>query len=153
MTVTVTDTLSPMLRDLAIQLDGQYTVHIDVGSEETRTKLLALKNSDRDFLRPTSEMAAHATKVAARVLDAETRKASTTGRVDMQRVMQSVGEGAFSWVLLRFRGGKRDVPMRGLSRSWLATKAKAGRPALIGHGLTGDLVRDLASATVRVTKG
>lgn len=148
MTVDIKDTVSPMLAGLISQLEGDYTIRVDVGGEETAGKIEWLKDGGRDFLKPTPQMAAEATKLAARVLDAEVRKAKATGHVDMTKVMQAIGEGAWAHVLIRFAGGKRDVPMKSLTKAWLKRKAAAGKPSLIGHGLTGDLVKDLASATV-----
>jgi hypothetical protein len=151
--VTATkDTITPLLQSIGEQLGGTWTVTARTSDPETQTKIDGLKARDRGFLKITPQLESAAALAAARVLRTQINHTNRAGRFDIHPVIQALGEGAWSHVLLRFKGGKRDVPMRALSRSWLATKAKANRPSLIGHGLTGDLVRDLGSATVTVRR-
>jgi hypothetical protein len=100
----------------------------------------------------TPQLESAAAIAAGAALRAQIAAANRGVAFDIHPVIQALGEGAWSHVLLRFAGGKRDVTMRSLTRKWLATKAKAGKPALIGHGLTGDLVTDLGNATVTVRR-
>jgi hypothetical protein len=152
MTTEVRDTITPLLRSIGEQLGGTWTVTARTSDPETQTKMDGLKARDRDFLAVTVAMEQAATKAAAEALRRQIASANRGVAFDIHPVIQALGAGAWAHVLLRFKGGRRDVPMRALTRRWLATKAAAGRPALIGHGLTGDLVTDLGNATVTVRR-
>jgi hypothetical protein len=151
MTVTK-DTITPLLAAISDQLGGTWTVTARTSDPETQTKIDGLKARDRDFLRVNEPMMTAAALAAGEALRKQVASANRGVGFDIHPVIQALGEGAWSHVLLRFAGGKRDVPMRGLTRSWLARKAAAGKPALIGHGLTGDLFTDLGNATVTVRR-
>jgi hypothetical protein len=153
MSATVTkDEITPLLRTLGEQLGGTWTVTARTSDPETQTKIDGLKARDRDFLKVTPQLETAAALAAGEALRRQIASANRGVAFDIHPVIQALGAGAWSHILLRFKGGKRDVPMRALTRRWLATKAAAGRPALIGHGLTGDLVTDLGNATISVRR-
>lgn len=151
MTVT-RDTISPLLVAIGEQLAGSWTVTAKTSDPETQTKIDGLKARDRDFLKVNEQMMTAATLAAGEALRKQIAAANRAGIFDIHPVIQALGAGAWSHILFRFTGGKRDVPMRGLTKRWLAVKAKHGKPALIGHGLTGDLFTDLGNATVTVRR-
>lgn len=146
------DTISPLLAAIGEQLAGSWTVTARTSDPETQIKIDGLKARDRDFLKVTPQMESAAALAAGAALRTQIASANRGVAFDVHPVIQALGEGAWSHILLRFSGGKRDVPMRGLTKAWLATKARHNKPALIGHGLTGDLVTDLGNATVSVRR-
>jgi hypothetical protein len=152
MTTEVRDTITPLLRSIGEQLGGTWTVTARTSDPETQTKIDSLKARDRDFLAVTPQLETAAALAAGEALRRQIASANRGVAFDIHPVIQALGAGAWSHILLRFKGGRRDVPMRALTRKWLATKAAAGRPALIGHGLTGDLVTDLGNATISVRR-
>jgi hypothetical protein len=146
------DSISPLLAAIGEQLGGTWMVTARTSDPETQVKMDSLKSSGRDFLAITPQLESAAALAAGEALRRQIAAANRGIAFDIHPVIQALGEGAWSHVLLRFAGGKRDVPMRSLTRKWLATKAKHNRPALIGHGLTGDLATDLGNASISVRR-
>jgi hypothetical protein len=155
MSAAVKDEITPLLRSIGEQLGGTWTVTAHVSEPDTADKIEWLRKAPspgRDFLAVTPQLETAAALAAGEALRRQIASANRGVAFDIHPVIQALGAGAWSHILLRFKGGKRDVPMRALTRRWLATKAAAGRPALIGHGLTGDLVTDLGNATISVRR-
>lgn len=139
---------SEALDKLMKAMAGTYKVSIGVANQESVDKLGWLKADERDFLKVTTKMKQDAIQAAteAAVKVFQDSPLETPERA-AEKVVTALGESVLATVLLRFKGGKRDVKMRPLSPAWVKKK---GHPRIGIY--TGDLFRDLLNGTVKIKK-
>lgn len=119
------------LRDVLKELDdaavfvatleqGRITVTV---SADAAAKLEWLRKSGRDFFAVTPKLRGAVRTAAA---DARRRK------LNPDQTRRAIAGAAQDCILARFKSNGGDVPMRPLSRAWMARKSAAGAPRLIG---------------------
>lgn len=129
------------LRAAVAALDGPLSVLILPSDPESQRKLASLRATGRDFLAVTPELIAQ----ARRSLETDL-PALAEGGLTEQTLLAHLGDRIRDAVVKRFTGPS-DAPLRPLSPATIARKGSDR----VGVA-TGDLLRSLQSATVRVTR-
>lgn len=140
----MTKKLNDGLNDIIKALKGQYTVKLDLASNDSTDKLDWLKKDNRDFTQVNNALRQ---VVSNTFVDAIVNANLEQPEIVVTETLEQVGEAVLEHIAKRFQGGKRDIRLKPLSKEYIKRK---------GHNrigiLSGDLFRDILNAKVSVSK-